>query len=180
VLATHSHHHEGGQECGEAESDGHSVPRSRPVIPRATLAKRAAQREEWIKRALLSWNRAANAPNAPPWATWGSLSLVLEVLQGSERMRQLNQVIRQCQRLVREYPADPWSHYHLGVAQLGLDDFAQTETAARTLEKAVFLNPDLSVAQVALARAYNALGKPAKVDAIRYRMLLLEPELPVP
>ena len=129
---------------------------------------------------MLSWNRAAVVSGAPPWATWGVLFLQRETLRGSERVRALQQMLKQCQRLVRELPADPWSHYHLGICYAAFDDLSALENAARSLEKAAFIAPDHCDTLVALARAYQKLGRPAKVDAIRQRMLLLEPELPVP
>ena len=85
VLATDGNHDEGGQQCGEAESDGHSVPRSRPVIPRATLAKARRPRKP-TAMASPSTHRPLHTGQARlPWSRAGARAGVL--LGGRRRGR---------------------------------------------------------------------------------------------
>lgn len=141
------------------------------------VARKSAQREEWIRRALLTWNKLAALPDAPVWARWGLLEIQLEFQRGQERHRSLQVNLKACEKITREHPDNPWAHHYLGVAHLGFDDLTQTDRAAEHLETASFLAPENAETILLLARAYRALGKSARVDAMKQVMLLLEPEL---
>jgi len=141
------------------------------------IAKRAPQRDEWVKRALLTWNKAAALPDVSPWIRWGLMEAQLEFLKGTDRQRTLNQNLKVCEKISRELPDIPFAHFYMGVCFLGFDDLTQTDRAVKHLEIGSFLAPDSTDILLVLAKTYRTLGKSVRVDAVRYNMILLEPEL---
>ncbi|RCK78653.1 MAG: TPR domain protein, putative component of TonB system [Candidatus Ozemobacter sibiricus] len=141
------------------------------------VARRSPQRDEWAKRALLTWHKGVALPDAPSWLRWGLMQTQLEFLKGADRMRALQQNLKACEKIVRERPDQAWAHYHLGLCLLGFDDLAQTEQALKHLETAAFLQPAGADLLALLGRVYRQLGKPRRVDDVRYHLLLLEPEI---
>ncbi len=141
------------------------------------VARRSPQRDEWAKRALLTWHKGAALPEAPSWLRWGLMQTQLEFLKGADRMRALQQNLKACEKIVRERPDQAWAHFHLGICLLGFDDLAQTEQALKHLETASFLQPAGADLLALLGKVYRQLGKPRRVDDVRYHLLLLEPEI---
>ncbi|MBF0500897.1 MAG: tetratricopeptide repeat protein [Candidatus Riflebacteria bacterium] len=141
------------------------------------VARKSVQREEWSRRALLTWNKAGVLDDAPPWLRWGLMEVQLEFLKGAEKHRALQQNVKACEKIAREYPDLAMAHQYVGVAYLGFEDLAQTDRAVKNLETAFFLAPDAADTTFLLARTYRTLGRSARVEAMRQIMLLLEPEL---
>jgi len=147
------------------------------AVAQTIMARRSTQREEWSRRALLSWNKAASMNEAPPWSRWGLMEAQLEFLKGADRLRALNQNLKLCEKIAREHPDLPPAHAAVARCYLGFEDLAQTDRAAKHLETAVFLDPHAAEYQMLLAKTYRELGRAARVDAIRQAVLLSEPEL---
>ncbi|NLI75932.1 MAG: tetratricopeptide repeat protein [Candidatus Riflebacteria bacterium] len=143
----------------------------------ALVARRSPQREEWAKRALLTWNKGNALPDPLPWLRWGMMQTQLEFLKGADRLRALQANMKTCEKIVREQPDLAWAHFHLGLCHLGFEDLAQTDQALKHFETAAFLEPQSAEMTVQLGRTYRQLGKPGRVDGVRYHLLLLEPEL---
>jgi len=141
------------------------------------VARRSPQRDEWSKRALLTWHKGNALPEPPMWLRWGLLEAQLEFLKGPERLRTLNQNIKACEKIVREHPDVAWAHTFMGICHLGFEDLAQTDQAVKYLETGAFLDPQSAEIALLLGKTYRQLGKTVRVDAIRHHMLLLEPEL---
>jgi tetratricopeptide (TPR) repeat protein len=140
------------------------------------LARRGNDRDEWAKKALLTWNKAVSAPEVSPWTRWGLLEAQIEFLRGAEKVRALNQQLKICEKIARELPELAFSHSYLGLCYLGFEDLAQTDRAVKYLETAVFLDPRHPELWFLLGRAYRSIGKSSRVDAVKNNMLLLEPE----
>ncbi len=141
------------------------------------IARGSPQKDEWSKRALLSWNKANALTDPPPWIRWGFMEAQVEFLKGAERYKALNQNLKICEKLSREFPDLSAAHRYMGSCYLGFDDLAQSERALKHLEVAAFLEPTSAENLLQLARTYRDLGKSARVDAVRYAMILWEPEL---
>lgn len=147
------------------------------AVAQTIMARRSTQREEWSRRALLSWNKVASMNEAPPWARWGLMEAQLEFLKGAERLRALNQNLKVCEKIAREHPDLAPAHAAVARCYLGFEDLAQTDRAAKHLETAVFLDPYAVEYQILLAKTYRELGRAARVDAVRQAVILSEPEL---
>ncbi|HNW33330.1 MAG TPA: tetratricopeptide repeat protein [Candidatus Ozemobacteraceae bacterium] len=147
------------------------------AMAQTIIARRSTQREEWAKRALLSWNKAASMNDAPPWFRWGLMEAQLEFLKGAERLRALNQNLKACEKIAREHPDMAAAHAAVARCYLGFEDLAQTDRAAKHLETAVFLEPHTAEQLLLLAKTYRELGRAGRVDAVRQTVILLEPEL---
>lgn len=147
------------------------------AVAQTIMARRSTQREEWSRRALLSWNKAASMNDAPPWSRWGLMEAQLEFLKGAERLRALNQNLKICEKIAREHPDLVAAHAAVARCYLGFEDLAQTDRAAKHLETAVFLEPQSVEQQMLLAKTYRELGRAGRVDAVRQAVILSEPEL---
>lgn len=147
------------------------------AVAQTIMARRSTQRDEWGRRALLSWNKASAMNDAPPWSRWGLMEAQLEFLKGAERLRALNQNLKICEKIAREHPDLVFAHVAVARCYLGFEDLAQTDRAAKHLETAVFLDPDMVENQMLLAKTYRELGRAARVDAVRQAVILSEPEL---
>lgn len=143
------------------------------------IARKAANREEHYKKALLTWNKAVTLENVPPWMHWGKMEAQLEFFRGAERVRALNQQLKNCERLVREHPDMPFSHAFLGKCYLGFEDLAQTDRAVKHLETTSFLAPENPELLYLLGQTYRSVGKSSRVDLVRNNMIILEPETSV-
>lgn len=141
------------------------------------MSRKSPQRDEWMKRALLTWNKTTGMASEPPWVRWGHMEAQAEFLKGADRLRALNQNLRICERLVRDHPEMAPSHAFLGICYLGFEDLTQTDRAAKHLETAVFLDPSSAETLLVLAKTYRTLGKTSRVDVMKQSMILLEPEL---
>ena len=140
-------------------------------------ARFTPQREEWSKRCLLSWNKAAGHPNSSIWARWGLMEAQREFAKGGEKQRLLPTHLKACEKITREHPDLSHAYLELGRCFLASEDLGQTEKAVATLETAFFLDDHSVPVALLLAKAFRTLGKSARVDAIRQSVLLLEPEL---
>ncbi|HOY66517.1 MAG TPA: tetratricopeptide repeat protein [Candidatus Ozemobacteraceae bacterium] len=141
------------------------------------VTRRSPQRDEWSRRALLSWNKAASMTDAPPWSRWGLMEAQLEFLKGADRLKALNQNLKACEKIAREHPDMAAAHAAVARCYLGFEDLAQTDRAAKHLETAVFLEPHSAEQLLLLAKTYRELGRSARVDAVRQAVILSEPEL---
>jgi tetratricopeptide (TPR) repeat protein len=141
------------------------------------MARRSPQREEWAKRAFLTWNKAATQPETTPWIFWGFMETQTEFLRGAEKTKALNNNLKVCERMVREHPEMARSHAYMGICHLGFDDLTQTDRASKHLETATFLDPIASDLLLLLSQTYRALGKTSRVDVLKQNMILLEPEI---
>ncbi len=141
------------------------------------VARQSPQRDEWAKRALLSWNKAASHPDANEWARWGLGDASIEFSKGAVRQKHLVSHLKTCEKVCREHPDMAMGYAELGRCHLQFDDLAQTEKALSHLETSFFLDPNSTATAMLLARAYRTLGKSARVDAIRQNVILSEPEI---
>ncbi len=141
------------------------------------VARQSPQRDEWAKRALLSWNKAASHPDANEWARWGLGDASIEFSKGAVRQKHLVSHVKTCEKVCREHPDMAIAYAELGRCHLLFDDLAQTDKALTQLETSFFLDPQSMTTAMLLAKAYRALGKPARVDAIRQNVILSEPEI---
>ncbi|MBF0543715.1 MAG: tetratricopeptide repeat protein [Candidatus Riflebacteria bacterium] len=147
------------------------------ALAQRLMASRSPQKEEWLKRSLLTWNKAVALADSSPWTKWGLMEAQFETLKGPERVKSVQANLRVCEKLAREFPDIPHSHFFLGLAFLAFEDLTQTDRAVHHLEVSTFLNPDFVEGWQILGQSYRAIGKSSKVDVIKQNVILLEPEL---
>ncbi|MBF0409594.1 MAG: tetratricopeptide repeat protein [Candidatus Riflebacteria bacterium] len=141
------------------------------------MARRSPQKDEWQKRALLTWNKALALSEPSPWIRWSAMETQTESLRGTERLKSIQANLRNCEKIAREHPDMPHAHYYLGLAHLAFEDLTQTDRASGHFETAAFLNPEFVECWQALGQCYRTLGKSARLDGIKLSVILSEPEL---
>jgi lipopolysaccharide biosynthesis regulator YciM len=141
------------------------------------LAESSTQKEEWIKKSLLNWNKAVNHTDSNHWVRWGMMECQLKYQKDHDKKRAINQNLKECEKILRETPDSARANFYLGKCYLAFDDLAHTQKAISLFEKANFLDPELTELHLVHAKACKNLGKSVLVDSIGYNMILLEPEL---
>ncbi len=141
------------------------------------LAESSTQKEEWIKKSLLNWNKAINHPDSNHWVRWGMMECQLKYQKDHDKKRAINQNLKACEKILREMPDSARANFYLGKCYLAFDDLANTQKALGLFDKANFLDPELTELHLVHAKACKNLGKSVLVDSIGYNMILLEPEL---
>ncbi|EKD84296.1 MAG: hypothetical protein ACD_39C00125G0001, partial [uncultured bacterium] len=141
------------------------------------LAEYTAQKEEWVKKALLNWHKAANHSDSNHWVRWGMLRCQFNHLKGADKQRAATSNLKACEKILREMPDNTLAFQAVARCYLAFGDLTNSDKALGFLEKAWFLSTEYSETGELLARTARELGKSVIVDAIGYNMILLEPEL---
>jgi tetratricopeptide (TPR) repeat protein len=141
------------------------------------LAEFSTQKDEWVKKSLLNWHKAANHLQTNHWVRWQMLEAQFSFLQNVEKQRAAANNLKACEKIVREMPDNSLAYRALGQCYLAFSDLTNTDKALKFFEKAWFLSTDYSDTGILLAKTAKELGKSVIVDAVGYNMLLLEPEL---
>ena len=139
----------------------------------------ALNSDEWIKRALLTWNKAANHPAANNWVKWGMAMCQIKNLTGIDKMKAANNNLKICEKILLETPNNPIAYMAVAYCHLANSDITHTDKALGFIEKARFLAPDDAEICLLSAKTAKILGKSVIVDAMGYNMILLEPELAI-
>jgi len=141
------------------------------------LAEHSAQSEEWRKKSLLSWHKAANHLKTNHWVRWGLLEAQFKFLTGVDKQRAAANNLKICEKILREIPDNSLAQKAIGQCYLAFGDLVNTDKALNHLEKAWFLSHQYSDTGFLLAKTGKELGKSVVVDAVAYNMILLEPEI---
>lgn len=147
------------------------------AIGQELVADFNAQKEEWVKRSLLNWNKALNHQAANHWIRWGMLRCQFRHLRGSEKQRVAAADLKACEKIMRDMPDNAMAYQAVARCYLALGDLTNIDKALGYLEKAWFISPDVAETGELLAKTAKELGKSVIVDSVGYYMLLLEPEL---
>jgi tetratricopeptide (TPR) repeat protein len=140
-------------------------------------ARLGSQPDEWVKRALMTWNKAYTLPNANAWVKLGMIECQLRHLAGKDRLKSINNNIKICEKVLFETPNNPIAYKVMGLCHLAYNDLTHNDLALEFLLKAWFLEPEDCEINLLLAQTAKTVGKSVIVDGIGYNMLLLEPEL---
>lgn len=146
------------------------------AIGQELASQLSAQPDDWIKRSMLTWQKAANHSSANNWITWGSAECRLRNLTGNDKIKAANNYQRICDKILLENPNNPIAYVALAKCYLAYNDLSRNETALNYLEKAWFLAPDDGEISLLTAQTAKSLGKSVLVEAIGYNMALSEPE----
>ncbi|MBU1106516.1 MAG: tetratricopeptide repeat protein [Candidatus Riflebacteria bacterium] len=141
------------------------------------LAEYTAQKEEWVKKSLLNWHKAANHSDCNHWIRWGMLRCQLKHLKNADKQRAAVSNLKACEKILREMPDNTLAFQAVARCYLAFGDLTNSDKALGFLEKSWFLSTEYSETGELLARTARELGKSVIVDAIGYNMILLEPEL---
>lgn len=141
------------------------------------LAEFSTQPEEWVKKSLLNWHKAANHLHANHWIRWGMLEAQFSFLKNIEKQRAAANNLKACEKIMREMPDNSLAYRAVGQCYMAFSDLTNTDKALKYFEKAWFLSQEFSETGVLLAKTAKELGKSVIVDAVGYNMILLEPEL---
>ncbi|MGM0598442.1 MAG: tetratricopeptide repeat protein [Candidatus Rifleibacteriota bacterium] len=141
------------------------------------LAEHSAQSDEWRKKSLLSWHKAANHLRTNHWVRWGLLEAQFKFLTGVEKQRAAANNLKACEKILREIPDNSLAQKATGQCYLAFGDLVNTDKALNHLEKAWFLSHQYSDTGFLLAKTGKELGRSVVVDAVGYNMILLEPEI---
>lgn len=141
------------------------------------VAEYTAQKEEWVKKSLLNWHKAANHSDTNHWVRWAMLRCQFRNLQGVDRQRAAANNLKACEKILREVPDNAMAFEAVARCHLAFGDLTNTDKALDFLEKAWFLSKENSEIADLIARTARELGKSVIVDSIGYNMILLEPEL---
>lgn len=141
------------------------------------LADFSTQKEEWMKKSLLNWHKAANHLNANQWIRWGMLEAQFRFLKNVEKQRAAANNLKACEKILREMPDNSMAYKAIAQCYLAFGDLTNTDKALKFLEKAWFLSREFSDTGLLLAKTGQELGKSVIVDEVGYNMILLEPEL---
>lgn len=147
------------------------------AIGQELLAEYTAQKEEWVKKALLTWHKAASHSESNHWIRWGMLRCQFRHLKGADRQRAAGINLKACEKILREMPDNSLALQAVARCYLAYGDLTNCDKALGFLEKSWFLSTDYSETAKLLAKTAKELGKSVIVDAIGYNMILLEPEL---
>lgn len=147
------------------------------AVGQELAAQFGTQPEEWVKRALLSWNKAYTHANANVWVKLRMVECQLRHLTGKDRLRAINNNIKICEKVLFETPNNPIAYKGMGLCHLAYNELSHNDLALEFLLKAWFLAPEDGEINLLLAQAAKGVGKSVIVDGIGYNMLLLEPEL---
>lgn len=141
------------------------------------LAEFTAQKDEWIKKALLNWHKAANHADTNHWVRWGMLNCQFRHLKGADLQRAAANNLKACEKILREMPDNSSAFAAVARCYQAFGDLANIDKAMTFYEKAWFLSKENSEVAEKLARTAKELGKSVIVDSTGYNMILLEPEL---
>lgn len=141
------------------------------------LAEFSTQKEEWVKKSLLNWHKAANHQHSNHWVRWGMLEAQFSFLKSVEKQRAAATNLKACEKIMREMPDNSLAYRATGCCYLAFSDLTNTDKALKYFEKAWFLNCEYSETGLLLAKTAKELGKSVIVDEVGYNMILLEPEL---
>lgn len=141
------------------------------------LAEFTAQKEEWVKKALLNWHKATGHSDSNHWVRWNMLRCQFKHLKGTDLQRAAGNNLKACEKILREMPDSALALQAVARCYLAYGDLTNCDKALGFLEKAWFLSTEYSETAELLAKTAKGLGKSVIVDAIGYNMILLEPEL---
>jgi predicted Zn-dependent protease len=141
------------------------------------LAEYTAQKDEWVKKALLNWHKATSHSDSNHWVRWGMLRCQFKHLKGVDRQRAAANNLKACEKILREMPDNALALQAVARCYLAYGDLTNSDKALGFLEKSWFLSTEYSETGELLAKTAKELGKSVIVDAIGYNMILLEPEL---
>jgi len=141
------------------------------------LAEYTAQKDEWVKKSLLNWHKAAGHDDSNHWVRWGMLRCQFKHLKGADRQRAAATNLKACEKILREMPDSAMALQAVARCYLAYGDLTNSDKALGYLEKSWFLSTEYSETAELLAKTAKELGKSVIVDAIGYNMILLEPEL---
>jgi tetratricopeptide (TPR) repeat protein len=167
-------------------SENHQTLQTRPdqvwvlyetALAQELIAEFSAQKDEWIKKAMLNWNKAAGHTDTNHWVRWGMLRCQFRHLKNVDRQRAAANNLKACEKIMREMPDNAMAFEAVGRCYLAYGDLANTDKALGFLEKSWFLSHENSEVADLIARTARELGKSVIVDSIGYNMILLEPEL---
>lgn len=147
------------------------------AIGQELLAEYTAQKEEWVKKSLLNWHKAANHSETNHWIRWAMLRCQFAHLKGADKQRAAANNLKACEKILREMPDNTLAFQAIARCYLAFGDLTNSDKALGFLEKAWFLSTEYSETAELLAKTARELGKSVIVDAIGYNMILLEPEL---
>lgn len=167
-------------------SEHHQALQSKPdqiwllyesAIGQELVAEYNAQKEEWVKRSLLNWNKAVNHPGSSHWVRWAMMRCQFRHLKGPDKQRAAATNLKACEKILREMPDNAMAYQAMARCHLAFGDLTNSDKALSFLEKAWFLSTELTETGELLARTAKELGKSVIVDSVGYNMILLEPEL---
>jgi tetratricopeptide (TPR) repeat protein len=141
------------------------------------LAEYTAQKEEWVKKSLLNWHKAANHADTNHWIRWAMLRCQFAHLKSADKQRAAVSNLKACEKILREMPDNTLAFQAVARCYLAFGDLTNSDKALGFLEKSWFLSTEYSETAELLAKTARELGKSVIVDAIGYNMILLEPEL---
>ncbi len=141
------------------------------------LADFTAQKDEWVKKSMLNWHKAANHSDTNHWVRWAMLRCQFRHLKGPDRQRAAASNLKVCEKILREMPDNAMAFEAVARCHLAFGDLTNTDKALGYLEKSWFLSKENSETAELIARTARELGKSVIVDSIGYNMILLEPEL---
>jgi tetratricopeptide (TPR) repeat protein len=143
------------------------------------IAETSTNPEEWKKKSLLNWHKAANHLQTNHWIRWGMLEAQFKFLKNPERQRAAATNLKACEKILREMPDNSQAYQAVARCYMAFKDLTNTDKALKFLEKAWFLSREHTDTGFMLARTAKELGKSVIVDAVGYNMILLEPELAI-
>jgi len=144
------------------------------------LADFTAQKDEWIKKALLNWHKAANHADTNHWVRWTMLRCQFRNLKNADLQRAASNNLKACEKILREMPDNYMALAAVARCYLAFGDLTNADKALGFYEKAWFLSKENTEVGEMLARTAKELGKSVIVDSVGYNMILLEPELASP
>lgn len=147
------------------------------AIGQNLVADNSTQQEEWIKKSMLSWHKAASHPETNHWVRWGMLDCQLSRLKGNDKHKVAITSLKACEKLLREMPDSDLAYQAVARCHLAMDDLVNKDIALEHLEKAWFLQPKNILTAKLYAKTAKELGKSVILDSVSHYMILLEPEL---
>ena len=147
------------------------------AIGQNLVADNSTQQEEWIKKSMLSWHKAATHPESNHWIRWGMLDCQLSRLKGNDKHKAAIMNLKACEKLLREMPDSDLAYQAVARCHLAMDDLVNKDKALEYLEKAWFLQPKNILTARLYAKTAKELGKSVILDSVSHYMILLEPEL---
>ncbi|NLM16445.1 MAG: tetratricopeptide repeat protein [Candidatus Riflebacteria bacterium] len=147
------------------------------AIAQELLASEDANPENSIKRALLTWQRAALHKDTNIWVTAAMSECQFRHVQDAQRESVIKRAVKAALSASADAPDSALAKLVLAQALLAFGDPMNDEKALKYLKQAWFLDRNLTDAGILLAKTARARGQTLIVDSVMYNVLLLEPEL---
>ena len=132
---------------------------------------------EWLKRSMLSWHKAETFIDNNPWILWEMIRCQLRNLNGTDKQRRANVLMKLMSKNLREMPdsAEAWAA--MARCHLAFNDLTNLDKALHYLLKAWFIDSSSAEIGTMLAETAKGVGKSVMVDVVGYNVVLSEPEL---